>query len=162
LRTLALNLWAVLVREPLDRSPWFTAGELRLGASALTDHNVQQTGELGREASTVLVRELQSVAARRPAAVAATLPASSSSAFALAAHVLVNPAFDPQPPPLPAQILVDLLKHPLCAGEARRIILGQLSRHYGRPFADQWDFVRYATDNKLGLDLTSPPTRPDR
>jgi hypothetical protein len=64
------------------------------------------------------------------------------------------------PPPLRAQTLVELLKHPLCVGEARRLVLDQLQRHYNRPFADQWDFVRFATEQKLGLDLTTPPQRP--
>jgi hypothetical protein len=27
-------------------------------------------------------------------------------------------------------------------------------------FADQWDFVRFATKEKLPLDLTTPPQRP--
>jgi hypothetical protein len=55
--------------------------------------------------------------------------------------------------------LVDLLKHPYCVGEARRLVLDQLSRHYRRPFADQWDFVDYVKQQKLGLDLTTPPAR---
>src|SRR5262249_54782503 len=72
------------------------------------------------------------------------------------------PAFElpPPPPPLRAQTLVDMLKQPLCVGEARRLVLGQLARHYGRPFADQWEFVEYAQEHKLGLDLTSPPRQP--
>ena len=44
---------------------------------------------------------------------------------------------------LSPQTLVDLLKHPCCVGEARRLVLDQLARHYHRPFADQWDFVDY-------------------
>jgi hypothetical protein len=40
------------------------------------------------------------------------------------------------------------------------LVLEQLARHHGRPFADQWDFVRYAEENKLGLDFTSPPRNP--
>jgi serine/threonine protein kinase len=63
--------------------------------------------------------------------------------------------------PLRPQLLVELLKHPLCVGDARRAVLAQLSRHYDRPFADQWDFVRYATDKNLDLDLLSPPRRPE-
>jgi hypothetical protein len=66
-------------------------------------------------------------------------------------------AFDTSPEPLPPQALVDLLKHPLCVGEARRLVLDQLQRHYKRPFTDQWDFVHFAEENNLGLDLTSPP-----
>jgi hypothetical protein len=56
-------------------------------------------------------------------------------------------------------VLVDLLKGPLCVGEARQIVLEQLSRHYGRPFADQWDFARFAEEQRLGLDLLGPPPR---
>ncbi len=65
----------------------------------------------------------------------------------------------PPPPPLPAQMLVDLLKHPFCVGAACRTVLDQLSRHYNRPFADQWDFVDYAQREKLDLDFTSPLRR---
>jgi hypothetical protein len=56
-------------------------------------------------------------------------------------------------------MLVDLLKQPLCVGEARRLVLDQLQRHYQRPFADQWDFVRFAQEQNLGLDLKTPPRR---
>jgi hypothetical protein len=68
-----------------------------------------------------------------------------------------------QPPlsPLPAQTLVELLKQPFCVGEARRLVLEQLARHYQRPFADQWDFVRFAQEKKLPLDLLTPPQRPE-
>ncbi len=64
--------------------------------------------------------------------------------------------------PVPAlpQTLVDVLKHPFCVGEARRAVLEQLSRHYNRPFADQWELVEYVTENKLPLDLTTPLMRP--
>jgi hypothetical protein len=58
-------------------------------------------------------------------------------------------------------MLVDLLKQPFCVGEARRLVLGQLARHYQRPFADQWDFVRFAEEQKLPLDLHTPPQRPE-
>jgi hypothetical protein len=56
-------------------------------------------------------------------------------------------------------MLVDLLKQPCCVSEARRLVLDQLQRHYQRPFADQWDFVRFAKEHNLGLDLTTPPQR---
>ena len=72
----------------------------------------------------------------------------------------LQPALEPLPPPLPAQTLVDLLKNPFCVGEARRMVLEQLSRHYQRPFADQWEFVDYVQQEKLNLDLTTPPVRP--
>ncbi len=63
-------------------------------------------------------------------------------------------------PPLPPQVLVNLLKHPCCVAMARRAVLDQLARRYGRPFADQWDFVRFAAEQHSDLDLTSAPTRP--
>jgi hypothetical protein len=56
--------------------------------------------------------------------------------------------------------LVELLKHPLCVGEARRALLDQLGNRYGRRFADQWEFVRFANERDLGLDFNSPPQRP--
>jgi hypothetical protein len=69
-------------------------------------------------------------------------------------------ALEPLPPPLPPQTLVDILKQPFSVGEARRLVLEQLSRHYHRPFADQWEFVDYVHQHKLALDLTTPPQRP--
>jgi hypothetical protein len=78
----------------------------------------------------------------------------------MAALVAAHPDLQPVPPPLPPQMLVDLLKHPFCVGEPRRMVLEQLTRHYNRPFADQWEFVEYAQQQKLDLDFTSPPARP--
>jgi hypothetical protein len=72
---------------------------------------------------------------------------------------ILGPALAPLPEPLPPETLVELLKHPLCVGEARRIVLDALGTRYQRPFADQWDFVRFAQQQNLGLDLTSPPKR---
>jgi hypothetical protein len=57
--------------------------------------------------------------------------------------------------------LVEMLKHPLCVGQARRIILDRLEDRYQQRFFDQWDFVRFAEKNKLGLDFRTPPGRPE-
>jgi hypothetical protein len=70
-----------------------------------------------------------------------------------------QPAMDLSPP-LPAQTLVDLIKHPLCVGAPRHMVLQQLSRHYHRNFADQWEFVDYVHQRNLGLELTTPSQRP--
>jgi hypothetical protein len=35
--------------------------------------------------------------------------------------------------------------------------VGVLPCHYGHPFADQWDFVRYAHERHLPFDLLGPP-----
>jgi hypothetical protein len=55
--------------------------------------------------------------------------------------------------------LAGLLKQPLCAGEPRRQILDRLEKHFGRKFVDRWDFVRFAREQNLDLDLAGPPQR---
>src|SRR5262249_26778029 len=57
--------------------------------------------------------------------------------------------------------LVELLKHPLCMDQARRVVLDQLETRYRRTFADHWEFVRFAQQQNLGLDFTTPPRRPE-
>jgi hypothetical protein len=137
----------------------------RQAADALTTAMTRRTdGRAWRQLAEALLAVLSredpsSRRARRryPDTVAGALTAPVS---ALGAPAQFRAPPEP-PPPLPAQALVDLLKHPLCVGEARRLVLAQLARHYGRPFADQWDFVRFAEGRKLGLDFTTPPRRPE-
>jgi hypothetical protein len=69
------------------------------------------------------------------------------------------PALEPPPCRLSTPDLVELLKQPTCVGPARCVILDQLQNRYGRPFADQWAFVRFAQQQNFGLDFTSPPKR---
>jgi hypothetical protein len=69
-------------------------------------------------------------------------------------------AAQPRPCCLSSQQLVELLKMPTCIGKARRLVLDHLGNRYHRTFADVWEFVRYAEEHKLDLDLTSPPRRP--
>jgi hypothetical protein len=63
---------------------------------------------------------------------------------------------------LSTQDLVDLLKMPTCFGEARKVVLKHLGNRYGRTFANHWEFVRFAQEQHLDLDLLSPPKRPKR
>jgi hypothetical protein len=63
---------------------------------------------------------------------------------------------------LTTQDLVELLKMPTCVREVRHLILDQLGNRYGRRFDTHWDFVRYAQQQGLNLDFTTPPRRPDR
>jgi hypothetical protein len=70
-------------------------------------------------------------------------------------------AADPFPCRLTTQELVELLKMPTCFGHARRIVLDHIGNRYHRHFVNHWAFVRFATDQKLGLDFTTPPKRPD-
>jgi hypothetical protein len=69
---------------------------------------------------------------------------------------------EPLPCRLSTQELVDLLKMPTCFGEARKVVLRHLGNRYGRPFANHWEFVRFAQEQHLDLDFTSPPKRPVR
>jgi hypothetical protein len=81
------------------------------------------------------------------------------SGFPLTLPPLLASALQRLPYRLSTQELVELLQQPTCIGPARRVILRQLENRYGRPFADHWAFVRYAEQQRLGLDLTSPPRR---
>ena len=69
---------------------------------------------------------------------------------------------EPFPCRLTTQELVELLKMPTCFGVARRIVLDHLGNRYGRNFVNHWAFVRFATDQTLGLDFTTPPMLPDQ
>jgi predicted Ser/Thr protein kinase len=68
---------------------------------------------------------------------------------------------EPYPCRLTTQELVNLLKMPTCFGAARRVVLDHLGNRYGRRFVNHWAFVRYATEQKLNLDFTTPPRRPE-
>ena len=75
---------------------------------------------------------------------------------------LLRTAVEPFSCRLTTQDLVDLLKIPTCIGEVRRVILDQLGNCYRRRFDTHWDFVRYAQEQNLNLDFTTPPQRPNR
>jgi hypothetical protein len=62
---------------------------------------------------------------------------------------------------LSTEKLVDLLKHPLCVDQARRVVLKQVENRYRSRFADHWEFVNFARAQNLGLDFTTPPRHPD-
>jgi hypothetical protein len=42
-----------------------------------------------------------------------------------------------------------------------RVPGGSPGNRYGRRFGNHWKFVRYARENNLDLDFTTPPRRPD-
>jgi hypothetical protein len=67
----------------------------------------------------------------------------------------------PYPCRLGTQDLVQLLKMPTCFGPVRRVVLDHLGNIHGRRFVNHWAFVRFARGQKLGLDFTTPPKRPD-
>jgi hypothetical protein len=121
----------------------------------------EQAGEqLARGLAAILLREDASRPGQRQRGTAGAVGMLSVPGAIPVAVAPLHSALEPPPPPLPAQTLVDLLKHPLCVGAARRLVLEQLARHCRRPFADQWEFVRFAQEQNLDLDLETPPQRP--
>jgi hypothetical protein len=68
----------------------------------------------------------------------------------------------PLPCRLSTQDLVELLKMPTCFSRTRKVVLNHLGNRYGRPFANHWEFVRFAQEQGLDLDFTTPPKRPNR
>jgi hypothetical protein len=76
------------------------------------------------------------------------------------AVLLLHSTTEPFPRRLSDQDLVELLKDPLCVRHARRAVLDQLGLQHRRAFANQWEFVRFAEEQRLGLDFISPPKRP--
>jgi hypothetical protein len=107
--------------------------------------------------SAVVVGRAANERVRRAASATAPAPHNRPAALALA-----HPDFNPQPRPLPAQDLVELLKHPLCVGEARRAVLDALEDTEQCTFADVWEFVAYAQKHQSQLDLLTPPMRPQQ
>jgi len=95
---------------------------------------------------------------RRVIAVASALGLGTNGPFA--SLPLLPAATVPLPCRLATQDLVELLKLPTCIGRVRRVILDQLGNRYGCRFATHWDFVRYAQEQGLNLDFTTPPQRP--
>jgi hypothetical protein len=94
---------------------------------------------------------------RRAGFLAMTIGQATSGQFVWASAL----AAESFPCRLTTQELVELLKMPTCFGPTRRVVLDRLENHYGRRFANHWAFVRFATGQNLGLDFTTPPTRPD-
>lgn len=109
--------------------------------------------------AALLVGANESEISRRPLVVTAAIGQLSGGHLALAALPHPRAAAEPLPCRFSTPELVELLKQPTCVGPARRLILDQLENRYGRKFIDQWAFVRYAQEQGLGLDFTSPPQR---
>jgi len=94
---------------------------------------------------------------RRAGFMAMMIGQAASGQFAWAGALAAKPF----PCRLTTQELVELLKMPTCFCEARRVVLDHLGDRYGRRFVNHWAFVRYAQEQGLGLDFTTPPKRPD-
>jgi serine/threonine protein kinase len=62
-------------------------------------------------------------------------------------------------PMLTKQDLIDLLKRPSCVGRARQVVVRELAKRTGQPFAGVWDVVEWARLHEPQLDLASPPRK---
>jgi Protein kinase domain len=121
-------------------------------ASRMCSEPVFDTGALSR----ILTDNGREQRARRVARMASA--GSGIEWVVQAAHI----SADPFPCRLTTQELVELLKMPPCFGRARRIVLDHLGNRYKRHFVNHWAFVRFATEQGLGLDFTTPPKRPEQ
>jgi hypothetical protein len=99
----------------------------------------------------------RSEASRRTVAVATVVGLVNATPFATLP--LLPAASEPLACRLSTQDLVELLKMPTCFGEARKVVLKHLGNRYGRTFANHWEFVRFAKEQHLDLDLISLPKR---
>jgi len=123
--------------------------------------NPKTVEQLARGLSAALSAVPPAEIPARSAIAASPVACPAGTGDPLAALALLIPAADPPPCRLSTQQLVELLKMPTCIGEARRVILDQLGNRYHRTFADVWQFVHYAEEQKLGLDFASPPRKPE-
>jgi hypothetical protein len=161
---LAQGLSAVAARlEPQD-----AAAVSAQAATTLIQAMKETPQDLSSQSSPLgqsLARSLAAVAPAdipsRSATAASAVALRSGTGYPLTALTLIIPAAEPAPCRLSTQQLVELLKMPSCFGEARRIVLGQLGNRYRHSFRDPWEFVRFAREQHLDLDFTTPPQRPE-
>jgi hypothetical protein len=92
---------------------------------------------------------------------AARMAAAAGPGLEGALEAAARISAEPRPCRLSTQDLVELLKMPTCIGAARQIVLDHLGNRHGWRFVNHWAFVRYATEQKLKIDFTTPPKRPD-
>ena len=123
----------------------------------IVSRNVNETSLLGFNGLAILDDISTAEISRRAGLMTMTIGQAASGQFAWAGALAAKPF----PCRLTTQELVELLKMPTCFGTARRVVLDRLGNRYGRRFINHWAFVRFAREQGLDLDLTTPPKRPD-
>src|SRR5262249_18107777 len=124
----------------------FAQRALAMGRAAVAARLEPQEGARARVCSEAATLLTQAMAKATPG----DLPPLVKGLSAVAARLEPNDA---------VLMFVELLTQPTCIGPAGRAILDQLENRYRRKFADHWAFVRFAQEQNLGLDFTSPPRR---
>jgi hypothetical protein len=126
-----------------------------------------QSRHLFRELALLLLASDSSAGGDRGSPLDAVLTDSGRACFSSPQPTAGSDAkgTDPKSRPLPCRLttaeLVELLKMPTCRGGVRRVVLDHLGNIHGRRFANHWEFVRFAHEQRLAVDLTTPPRRPD-
>jgi hypothetical protein len=137
------------------------SGRKLIGGISWTEGDSSAGGNLGIWClDALLTDDSRSEVSRRTVAVATAVGLACPMPFP--ALTALPPVSKPLPCRLSTQDLVELLKMPTCFGEARKVVLKHLGNRYGRYFADHWEFVRFAQEQHLDLDLQSPAKRAAR
>jgi hypothetical protein len=135
----------------------FNTGRARALARDLASRMCSEPGFDTDAFSRILIDTSREQRARR----ATRMSASAGPGLEGMLEAWVRISAQPFPCRLTTQELVELLKMPTCFGGARRIVLDHLGNRFRRRFVNHWAFVRFAAEQKLGLDFTTPPKRPD-
>jgi hypothetical protein len=161
LQSLARALSSVAARMEARDAATVTADAATALVQAMKDtKNPSALNALAQGLSSVLSAVPPADIPFRSATATAALAFPAGTGQPLTALALFIPAAEPPPCHLSTQQLVDLLKTPPFVGEARRVVLDQVGNRYHRPFADVWEFVRFAKEQDLDLDFTTPPQGP--
>jgi hypothetical protein len=126
---------------------------------AMSKDNYPQPKPLAQSLSHVLAEVGPASQQERAEGVATIVGEAASTGIRLSLLPMASLPTRPLPCRLSTPALVNLLKHPCCVGDGRRLVLDALATRYGLQFTELWDFVHFAEDQKLGLDFTSPPKR---
>jgi hypothetical protein len=159
------SLQKFLVEALPSLAAWMESGEAQRQCAEAVDFLVRSRGKDADDVIWSLYGFGDSIQVVLTGFPPTRTPATATTAVTLLAGTSCLPmtglaalALVKNPPPcrLSTEQLVDLLKDPLCVGEARRIILNQLEIRYQREFPEHWAFVRYA-QNELHIDPKGPP-----
>jgi hypothetical protein len=158
LATFAVDRWNSA--EPFEGTGGFSGVTRMTGMTAMGMMGGRSwPTNLGRSETfnLILTDNSRAQVSQKIASILKSAGAGFEGALTAASRVFAQPF----PCRLTTQELVDLLKMPTCFGAARRVVLDHLGNRYGRRFVNHWAFVRFATDQKLNLDFTTPPRRPE-
>ncbi len=144
------SLSPLLLRYVDRASAKALACEVSMGLVSKRNLNESRWSEVLDDSSTAEIN-------RRAGFTAIALGQAISGQFPWAGEA----AAQPFPCRLTTQELVELLKMPTCFGPARRVVLDHLGNRHGRRFDNHLAFVRFAREQGLELDFTTPPRRPD-